>query len=59
MGGIKDKEETPRSHAEMETILNKLQELLNTHEKRLTGDGFEIEEFIYAYFGYLKDDVLK
>ena len=59
MGGIQDKVESPRSHAEIENILNNLQERLNTHDNRITGDGFRMGEFSYASFGYLKDGVLK
>ena len=59
MGVIQDKVESPRSHAEIENILNNLQERLNTHDNRITGDGFRMGEFSYASFGYLKDGVLK
>ena len=59
MGGIQDTGYTPISQAEIETILNKIQELLSTHDNYLTGDGIKMEEFSYTYFGDLKDDVLK
>ena len=56
---IQVKWEPPRSHSEIETILNNLQELLNAHDNRITGEGFRMGEFAYASFGDLKDDVLK
>ena len=38
MGRSQEKGYTPIIHAEMETILNKLQERLSAHENCLTGD---------------------
>ena len=43
----------------METILNNLQERLNAHNNRLTGDGFKMLEFAYTSFGDLNNDALK
>ena len=43
----------------METILKNIQECLNAHDKHITGEGFLMVEFAYAYFGDMKDDVLK
>ena len=59
MGGIQDKGYTPISQAEIETILDKLQELLNAHENCLTDNGVKMAEFFYTSFGDLKDYVLK
>ena len=59
MEGSQDKGEFPRIHAEIETILNNIQERLNAHDNRITGEGVRMEEFSYAYFGDLNDDVLK
>ena len=59
IGGSKDKGETPRIHKEIETIINNLQERLNSHDNRLTGNGVKMGIFAYASLGNLKDDVLK
>ena len=59
MGGSQDKGDTPRSHSRMETILNNLQECLNTHDNRHTGKGVKTGDFAYRSFEDLKDDVLK
>ena len=59
MGGSQDKVGSPRSHAEIENILNNLQERLIAYGKCITGDGFIMGEFAYAYFGGLKDAFLK
>ena len=59
MVGIKYKGEYPRIHAEIETIINNLQECLNEHDNHLTGGGIKMVEFSYTYFGDLKDDVMK
>ena len=58
MEGSLDKEEPPRSHAEIDTILNNLKERLNAHDNHMNGNGVIIGEFAYTYFGNLKDDVL-
>ena len=39
MGVSQYKGYLPRIHAEIETILNKIQEHLNAHDNCLTGDG--------------------
>ena len=59
MGGIQDKGEYRISHAEIEIILNNLQERLNAHDNFITGEGVRMGKFAYAYLGYLKDGVLK
>ena len=59
MGGSQDKGEPPISHAEVDTIVNNLQECLNAHDSRITGNGVRMGEFAYTSFGDLKDDVLK
>ena len=59
MKGILDKGEFPISHAEINTILNNLQEHLNSHDNHITGEGFRMGEFAYTYFDDLEDDVLK
>ena len=59
MGGSQDKVEAPISHAKIQTILNELQECLETHENHLNGKGFIMGELDYASFGDLKDEVLK
>ena len=59
MGGSQDKGESPRSHTEIENILNNYQERLSAHDNRHNGNGFKMGEFVYAYLGGLKDDVLK
>ena len=59
MGGSQDKGESPRSHTEIENILNNYQERLSAHDNRHNGNGFKMGEFAYTSFGYLKDDVLK
>ena len=59
MGVSQENGESPRSHAEIETIIKDLQEQLNAHENRLTGKGVITGEFSYTSFGDLKDDVLK
>ena len=43
----------------METILNNLQEILNAHDNRITGEGVIMRVFAYASVGDLKDEVLK
>ena len=59
MEGSQDKGEPPRSHAEIQTILNNLQECLNSHDNRITGEGVRMGEFAYTSFGDLKYDALK
>ena len=59
IGGNQEKGEPPRSHSEIDNILNNLQERLYEYDNQITGYGVIIGEFAYAYFGYLKDDVLK
>ena len=59
MEGNQDKGESPISNAEMETIVNNLQEHLNSHDNQITCERVRMVEFAYAYFGDLKDDVLK
>ena len=59
MEGSQYKGKSPRSHAEIETILNNLQESLNAHDNHITGDGVIMGEFDYTYLGDLKYDVLR
>ena len=63
MGGSQDKVEAKIINALIETIIetifNDLQELFKTHDNRLTGKGAKMGEFIYKYFGDLKDEFLK
>ena len=59
MGGSQGKGESPTNHAEIESIRNNLQELLNSHDNHISGEGVRMGEFAYEYFGYFKDDVLK
>ena len=59
MEGRQDKGESPRSHAEIETILNNLQERLNAHDNRIAGEGVRMGKFAYTYFVGFKGDVLK
>ena len=59
MGGSQDKVEAPISHAKIQTILNELQECLETHENHLNGKGFIMGDLDHASFGDLKDEVLK
>ena len=54
-----DKGYTPRSHAEIETILDKPKELLNSYDNSFFGGWVKIGDFAYAYLGDLKYDVLK
>ena len=42
MLGSQDKVEFPRSHAEIDTILNNLQERPSAHDNQLTGDGVKM-----------------
>ena len=57
--GSQYKWESSISYTEIETFLNNIQERLNAHDNRITGEGVRMEEFSYAYFGDLNDDVLK
>ena len=49
----------PRIHAEIETIINDLQERFKAHDKCLVYQGVKMGEFSYASFGDLKDELLK
>ena len=51
MGGIQFKGESPKNHAEIDTILNNLQERINEPDNCITGEGVIIGEFSYAYLG--------
>ena len=59
MEGSQDKVESPKIHAEGETIINNLQERLSAHYNRITDEWFRMGEFSYTYSGGLKDGVLK
>ena len=59
MGGIQDKGEATIFNAEIDTIINDLQERLKAHDNRLTGKGFKMGEFVYMSFEDLKDEFLK
>ena len=59
MGGSQYKGETPRSHAEINTIIINLQERINAYDKLLTGNGVKMGEFDYASLWSLKDDFIK
>ena len=59
MEGRQDKGESPRSHAEIETILKNLQERLNSHDNRITGEGVRMGQFVYTSFVDFKGDVQK
>ena len=59
MGGSQDKGEATIFNAEIDTIINDLQEGLKAHDNRLTGKRFKMGEFVYTPFGDLKDKFLK
>ena len=50
MGGIQYKGEAPRSHVEIKTITNELQEQLKSHNNRLTGNEKKWE-ILPSYLG--------
>ena len=58
MEGSQDKGELPRIHAEIKTILNNIQERINAHDNRITGERVRMGECAYASFRDLKDDLM-